>query len=352
MFGWAADYEGPGYYRVGLPFQALRGQFDGWETTSSMRILLQEAAECDIVVGQRLTNPASSLWWEGNAIDGRCLIYELDDDLWDLHPTNSAYKFWADPERRQHLTRNVEVASGVTVSTPHLAEVVSKINPNVFVLPNCVDESLLAVERPRRDKLTIGWSGSATHIGDFQRTVDPLIRYFRKYPETDMHFMSDLNYAPMIKKRNARHTGWTKGVSKFHRTIDFDIGIAPLAGHHFNLSKSPIRALEYAALGIPIVASDVGPYRDFVQHGVTGFLCRTDDQWWKALRALTEDVDLRETMGAAARVQAADHTVQGNAWKWKEAYETIHGGRPAPGPAKPYIDVFIPDDPREPLRAV
>lgn len=336
-----------------MPYQQLRRQ--GVEALCDTTILLEDVRDCDVIVGQRTVKWSSSVWWQSNCLDGRCLVMELDDDLWDLHPTNPSHDGWM--ALRDTLTRNVEVAAAVTVSTPALAEVVGAKRANgtddVYVLPNYVDEALLTVERPRRAKLTVGWSGSATHIVDFQRCLNPLIRYFRKYPDSDMHFMSDLNYAPMIKKPNSRHTGWTKGVDAFHRTIDFDIGIAPLGGHRFNESKSAIRALEYAALGIPIVASDVGPYRSFVEHGVTGFLCRTDDDWWKALRTLTEDPDLREQMGAAARAQAGEHTIQGNAWRWSDAYQRILNGRPAPSkPADGHLDVFVPDDPRVKISAV
>jgi hypothetical protein len=39
-------------------------------------------------------------------------------------------------------------------------------------------------------------------------------------------------------------------------------GLAPLADEPFNAMKSDLKLLEYAALGLPAVASPVGPYRD------------------------------------------------------------------------------------------
>jgi hypothetical protein len=42
------------------------------------------------------------------------------------------------PEVRSNVCRNIEVADLVTVSTERLAEVMSKRNRNVIVLPNCV----------------------------------------------------------------------------------------------------------------------------------------------------------------------------------------------------------------------
>ena len=47
---------------------------------------------------------------------------------------------------------------------------------------------------------------------------------------------------------------------------------------HLDQSKSAIRAIEYGALGIPVVASDVGPYRDHIVDGVTGYLIRREHE--------------------------------------------------------------------------
>jgi hypothetical protein len=74
----------------------------------------------------------------------------------------------------------------------------------------------------------------------------------------------------------------------------------------FASSKSYIKALEYAALGIPVIASDAEPYRDFVVHGVTGFLVRRDHEWLSYLRELASDDGLRQSMGPVRMV--ADRT--------------------------------------------
>jgi hypothetical protein len=47
------------------------------------------------------------------------------------------------------------------------------------------------------------------------------------------------------------------------------IGIAPIADNTFNDSKSELKWLEYTALGVPTVASDVGPYKRVMQTAST-----------------------------------------------------------------------------------
>src|SRR5262249_12114020 len=106
----------------------------------------------------------------------------------------------------------------------------------------------------------------------------------------------------------------------FYGAIDWDAGLAPLyPGSVFNRSKSYIKALEYAARGIPVVASDAEPYRGFVLHGVTGFLVKYDHEWLKYLEELT-DPQVRADMGDKAREHAGGYTIEGTWQLWAAAY--------------------------------
>jgi glycosyltransferase involved in cell wall biosynthesis len=87
----------------------------------------------------------------------------------------------------------------------------------------------------------------------------------------------------------------------------------------FNQAKSAIKATECAALGIPVVASAVRPYEDFIQHGVTGLLVHRDHEWGQHLRALVNDPAMRTEIGAAAREHARRHTVSAIAPLWEKA---------------------------------
>jgi hypothetical protein len=48
------------------------------------------------------------------------------------------------------------------------------------------------------------------------------------------------------------------------------VSLVPLRPSVFTYSKSAIRCLEAAALGIPVVASGYVPYAGFVRNGETG----------------------------------------------------------------------------------
>lgn len=320
IFGWVSDYAGCGYYRIALPLRTLRQTYPEITTQASMVIPLEDAAAADLIICQRTYKKSSTDWIAAASKAGRAILFEIDDDLWNIHPTSSVYEEFQDPGVRDRLRRNAAAATAVAVTNDYLADVMRKMNPEVHVVPNYVDDRYLTWDRPQTDRPTVGWAGSATHLLDFQLVAPTLRRFFTKYPDWDMHFMGT-DYSHLIK-RPSYVSGWSS-TDNYLEALDFDIGLAPLVDNEFNRSKSPIKALEYAVLGIPVIASDAGPYHDFVRHGVTGFLVRREHEWMKYLRLLAEDADLRGSMGRAAREQAAEWTIQRNIDQWRGIYAGV-----------------------------
>jgi glycosyltransferase involved in cell wall biosynthesis len=79
-----------------------------------------------------------------------------------------------------------------------------------------------------------------------------------------------------------------------------DIGIAPISMVHFNDCRSSIKWVEYSALKVATVATDFGPYKRDMEHGKTGLLCKTQEDWNKALSFLIENETMRRQLGENA----------------------------------------------------
>jgi glycosyltransferase involved in cell wall biosynthesis len=80
------------------------------------------------------------------------------------------------------------------------------------------------------------------------------------------------------------------------------IGLAPLLDTPFNRAKSAIKVMDYAALGLGVVASDVAVYRGSVASGPAGQLVANDARaWYAALSWLIRNRALRLAMAAEAR---------------------------------------------------
>lgn len=322
IYGWAADFNGQGYWRIGLPFGQLREQY-GLDAQAVAELPFPLYPAPSIVVGQRVHTPAVSLMWEGLKIMGHKLVFEIDDDFWNIHPSNEGPHRYYQGEVLDRLNANIAAADLVTVSTETLARLVRPINERVVVLPNYIDGAVLDHERTRNQRLTIGWAGGSSHLHDINIVTPALRTVLGQRPDVDMHFVGH-DFTATTGAR-ARHTGWKSDVISFQLSLDFDIGLAPLADFKFNWSKSPIKALEYGALGIPTIASPVGPYREFVIHGETGFLARTQGDWVRYLRELINDDAMREEMGRNAKRLAAQNTIQGHVDEWAIAYGELLG---------------------------
>jgi len=324
--------EGGGYYRVRQPLGELARH--GHETSCTLAKSDVTADDADLIVGQLIGGQSVVKgnngvkmnavvlvhhWWRNLARDAK-LVYELDDDPFEVESHNPMHQHYANPLAHDSISHCLEVADLVTVSTPVLAERIRRINPNVVVLQNRIDESMLTLERPRRDKLTIGWAGSMSHQQDIKECAYGLRRTLDHH-DVEAHFIG-ADFRRLIG-RPIRFTPWCLKTTEYYNLIDFDIGIAPLLSTRFAETKSHIKALEYAALGIPVIASDTAPYRDFVIDGVTGWLVRYEHEWAKRLHELINDEAMRTEMGVNAKKLAEQWTIQ-TGWKdWETCYASV-----------------------------
>lgn len=247
VFGWQADEGGCFHYRVKLPLDMLATQ--GHRATYGMRLAGQQH-EHSIVVGQRIAKTGPAVNWQHMANRGRnMLVYELDDDLYNIHPSSERpYYFYTHPETVDTVTGCLKLADLVTVSTEPLAQQIRQHNPNVVVLPNCVDESILSLPpapldiRGPDDKpldfaaqgmVTVGYTSSPTHLHDFQMIRDQLVLLSQRQRNMVYLWFGESYELPVPTVS----VGWISDMTAYYQHLNFDIGIAPLAPTLFNQSK-------------------------------------------------------------------------------------------------------------------
>jgi glycosyltransferase involved in cell wall biosynthesis len=121
---------------------------------------------------------------------------------------------------------------------------------------------------------------------------------------------------------------------------EFDIALQPKATPY----ASPLKIFDYMAAGCAIVAPDQPNIREILEHKKTALLFEPDqpDSLWRAIRTLTRDAQLRESLGRAAQAEiiGKDYTWAGNARRiaeWAAADRSERGSamqravRPAVG---------------------
>jgi hypothetical protein len=328
---------GCAYNRMQLPMHALRDHghdvhyADSSDAHHPLTVTLADLRGYDVIVAQRWNKHEGLEIWRRARTPYSRLVYELDDDLFHVTPENwKAYNMYGDPQIRDAVSHAAEVADLVTVSTEPLAEVMREFNPNVAVLANRVPGWVLDLPRLRRDRPRAGWMGGASHGVDIGQVASPVCRFLKRFPGWDFQ-LNATDYRQTfadsgVPRDRMFFRPWVQvnlNPEKFYSSIDFDIGLAPLWPTPFSNAKSAIKVIEYAARGIPTVATDCPAYRDVIEHGVNGFLVKRDHEWLKYLSELARDDGLRAKMGEAAAAMAGQHLIEDGWADWQNAYEGL-----------------------------
>jgi glycosyltransferase involved in cell wall biosynthesis len=149
--------------------------------------------------------------------------------------------------------------------------------------------------------IVIGWAGAPVNLRYLHAVEPALARLFRDRGDVCLHILS--GERPRLSVPFTYEPFHPDRVPGFVRELD--IGLLPLEDDPFSNGKSPIKAIQYIASGIPVVANIHGATRDILQPGHA--VAVHDDQWETALRDLIEQPDRRAAMGGRARSFAERH---------------------------------------------
>lgn len=235
------------------------------------------------------------------------ILMEVDDDLFNVNPENLGFDGYNPNSDMEYFAEmQMRNANALIVSTEYLKQRLSKYNPCIEVVPNGIDFELWDRLKNRRShkNIRIGWTGSHAHLGKNLNIVMRVIpKILEKYKDVEFIFMGDKPLDMPVSNRVIHHTG-CKSIFEYPSHLakmGFDIGLAPLRDNLFNRAKSNLRWLEYSALKIPTVASNVEPFKKSITNEHDGILVEYDtDDWVQALSTLIENKEMREHLGMNA----------------------------------------------------
>lgn len=271
--------------------------------------LAQSISSSDVAIVQRSFPRRSTLKTLDALLfkSNKPVIYETDDLLTELplsHPEHALYA-----EYRNSILSFIANCDALIVSTTKLRDHYRSLNPNTYFFPNSLNRTLWFRPISRRAaqirrQITIGFCGSHTHQPDLEVVEEALKRVATTFGERVRFSFFGCITKPLQNLGNVDfHEGFVK-YSQYPdllRSLDFDIGLAPLVDNDFNAKKSSIKYLEYAASGIAGIYSDVTPYSDTVKHGETGMLVENSvDTWYATICRLIADQESRIRIATAA----------------------------------------------------
>jgi glycosyltransferase involved in cell wall biosynthesis len=252
--------------------------------------------DCDLIVLQRHMEREMIEGVQRGRAHGQIVVNDVDDLFFALPTSNQAFLTThpkTNPEVNVEHYRAVLAASDcITVSTPYLGKRIEAMigwKVPIVVLRNRLDLSVFRPHpAPEYDKPVLGWTGATTHrAGDLSVLAGVVQQLLgTTFYETMVHIG---RHGPSITEELPGIT-----VREFplcplelyaQYLMEFDVGVVPLSKHPFNSAKSCVKGMEYAAAGIPFVASDTPEYRWLADQGY-GLIAEANrpKSWLKQLR--------------------------------------------------------------------
>lgn len=350
-----SDGSGCGWYRIGQPSKALMDLDCGIsvEIVNGVPAFQNAAGDLvgiepdflgyDVAVIQR-----PMVKWQLQLIRilqeaGTAVVVEIDDDFESIHPQNTALRT-VKPVHKAILKRCAEIADLVTVTTQSLADRYAK-HGRYQVIPNYVSAELLdiasvqnsaqmgeanrqnsaAFEAPKSadsQNPVVGWSGTVgTHPNDLQAAMGGV---GSAVAATNARFRvvgrPELVAQHLKLNVPTEVVPWVPIEDYPTELAKLDVGIAPIANTPFNRAKSWLKPLEMAAVGVPVVMSDVGEYRALAAAGI-GILASSQTDWHGSVTALIQDPHFRAEQANLGRQAVLEYfLIEANSWKWADAW--------------------------------
>ena len=274
------------WYRLAIPLHAA--SLAGCEVRlRQASVSASDLAWCDVFVVQRGWHPNMLRAVTDARILGKRVVYDLDDDLWTVGPRNSSAAFWK--AHREDAERVIGACHAVTVTGPALASTLSRHHDHVSIVPNALPPDFTRTSRPH-DGLVIGWAGSSSHAEDLEMVAESVAGFLGPDVRLETAGGCAVTHEHAVSLKAVP-------IERYHELLSrFDIGLAPLCDSRFNRAKSDLKLIEYSAVGVPWIASPVGPYKPHKGCGA-GLLASTPTEWKRHLAFLMEHPEARRQMG-------------------------------------------------------
>lgn len=212
-----------------------------------------------------------------------------NDDFWELPKDNYARNYYKKVASKE-IIGTIKIADEIWTPSEYLGARMARINPNVpiRIVPNTIYEKEAQWadwEKDPTDVVRFGYLGANGHMND----VKSMGMTFENHELYCMHLggltAKEGHYDQYLK---AKHRLMPLEVHEYAQLYKkFDVSLAPLLSSKFNKSKSPLKIVEAGYTRTAVIASNVSPYKEVIEHGKTGILCSTIGEWREAVEGMT-----------------------------------------------------------------
>ena len=297
------NWVGGGHHRVMQPFKALERHLmiEGGLTNIIPGVMEAAQLQPDVILLELITGSRFPQIIEQLRSASRAkIVLEYDDYLLNVPIKNGSRQHF--PQKMvKNFRKVVDSADWLVVSTAPLAEAYSRFHSDIRIAQNRLAPDQwehLFSERDTSKKVRVGWAGGSSHAGDLEILL-PLIKALED--KVEWVFMG-------MKPRNVQcefHPGVPfEMYPEKLASLNLDLALVPLEINQFNECKSNLRLLEIGTCGVPIIATNIEPYRCNLP--VT-LVENRFKEWMNAVQAYINDEGLRHRQGDALREAVHQH---------------------------------------------
>lgn len=326
---------GCAYYRLSLPSGELQKQ--GWDTVMGMPrahpergigVAYEDGAlfGFDMNIYKLMMHETVPTYYKMMQEGGSKIIVDVDDFHFGIDPENIAAR-QSDPNKnpennRMFFEMGIRQADLVTTSTNFLANFYEQRCRKVRLVRNALDVDRYEMN-PQPDLPVFGWVGGTLWRS---RDLELLKEWMPRFVEDKGVRVHHSGHIPNDTKHFAVRTGLRRVstcpmslVSNYPSLLShFHVGLVPLTMNDFNEAKSYLKGLEYAAAGIPFIASPTYEYRLLHSRGI-GRLAASADEWRDHAEELL-DVDVRTSEAERQRaIVVKEFNVETRGDEWASA---------------------------------
>ena len=230
------------------------------------------------------------------------VIFDIEDNAMIDHSNslNPVMSFLRGTSKIKFL---VTKADQVITSSPFLNDICMDLNLNkscTYISSSVDTKRFIPSNKYINNKvITVGWTGTFSSI----EYLDQLREVFTKLASRVRFKLIIIgNFQYDLPGVDLEVIQWSKESEIVDLNL-IDIGVYPLPQNDWIMGKSGLKAIQYMALGLPTVATNIGTTPRIITHMRNGWLVSTDEEWLAALENLILNPGLRKSLGEAARAK-------------------------------------------------
>lgn len=228
------------------------------------------------------------------------IVFDIDDAI-----------YLPDTQRNDALTRLkrfikeaevesvLKVARCTIVENEYIKKHVSRFCSDIKKIPGPIDTDRYSIgERRQKESIVIGWIGSPATTPYLNILNNVFRRILADNSNVSLHLIGAGKYS--LPGCDIKKISWDYN-TEVEELRKFDIGIMSMPDNEWTRGKLGCKMLQYMAVGIPTVASDMVTTREIITNGINGFLVKTEDEWVETIDGLIKSYGLRILLGNNAR---------------------------------------------------